>query len=82
MDPDTHDSFRGRGSWERAINALKMVQDVGITPYMNMTVGRYNIDSEDLKLMLEYSKDHGIPLINVATQLGCGLSFHLFVWMR
>ena len=48
-----------------------MVQDVGITPYMNMTVGRYNIDSSDLRLMLEYSKDNRYTtLINVATPGG------------
>ena len=72
MNPEVHDNFRGkRGSWERAINALKMVQDAGITPYMNMTVGRYNIDTEDLKLMLEYSKDQRYTtLINVATPGG------------
>ena len=72
MDSETHDTFRGKkGSWERAINALKMVQDVGITPYMNMTVGRYNIDSSDLRLMLEYSKDNRYTtLINVATPGG------------
>ena len=27
---------------------------------MNMTVGKYNIDSEDLKLMLEYLKTKNI----------------------
>ena len=72
MDSETHDKFRGKkGSWERALNALKLVQDVGITPYMNITVGRYNVDSEDLKLMLEYSKDQKYTtLLNVATPGG------------
>lgn len=72
MNPDVHDSFRGKkGSWERALNALKLVQDAGMTPYMNITVGRYNIDSEDLRLMLEYSKDQKYTtLINVATPGG------------
>ena len=32
MDPD-HDKFRGKkGCWERAIKALEMVKNVGITP--------------------------------------------------
>ena len=72
MDSDTHDKFRGKkGSWERAINALKLVQDQGMTPYMNITVGRYNVDSEDLELMLEYSKDNRYTtLLNVATPGG------------
>ena len=51
MDSETHDRFRGRkGSWERAIKALEMVQKVGISPYLNITVGRYNAQSEDIKL--------------------------------
>ena len=72
LDPDVHDKFRGkRGSWERAIKALKMVQEAGITPYMNITVGRYNVDSDDLRLMLDYSKDNKYTtLLNVATPGG------------
>ena len=38
---------------------------------MNITVGRYNVDSEDPKLMLEYSKDQKYTtLLNVATPGG------------
>ena len=72
MSGDTHDAFRGKkGAWERAINALELVKDAGMTPYMNMTVGKYNVDSEDLKLMLEYSKDKKYTtLINIATPGG------------
>ena len=72
MNPETHDTFRGRkGTWERAINALKFVQDAGITPYLNITVGRYNADSEDLKLLLDYSKNNKYTtLLNVATPGG------------
>ena len=51
MNPDTHDTWGRKGTWERAINTLKYVQDAGITPYLNITVGRYNADSEDLKLL-------------------------------
>ena len=38
---------------------------------MNITVGRYNADSEDLKLLLEYSKNNKYTtLLNVATPGG------------
>ena len=72
MNPESHDSFRGKkGAWERAINALKLVQDAGITPYMNITVGKYNVDSEDLRIMLDYSKNQKYTtLINIATPGG------------
>ncbi len=72
MKPDEHDSFRGKkGSWERAIKALKYVQEAGITPYLNITVGRWNANSDDLRLLLNYSKDNKYTtLINVATPGG------------
>ena len=72
MDPDTHDKFRGKKkAWERAIGALEMVKKAGITPYMNITVGKYNVNSEDLRLMLEYSKDKRYTtLLNIATPGG------------
>ena len=41
-----------------------------MTPYKHDS-GKYNIDSEDLKLMLEYSKDKKYTtLINIATPGG------------
>ena len=72
MEAETHDRFRGRkGSWERAIKALEMVQKVGISPYLNITVGRYNAQSEDVKLLLDYSKQKKYTtLLNVATPGG------------
>ena len=72
LNPETHDSFRGKkGSWERAINALEIVKNAGMTPYMNITVGRYNVNSEDLLMMLEYSKDKKYTtLVNIATPGG------------
>ena len=60
-----------KASWERAIKALEMVQKVGISPYLNITVGRYNAQSEDIKLLLDYSKQKKYTtLLNVATPGG------------
>ena len=43
MDEKIHDDIRGRKeSWKRTIEALKHVQDVGMDPYLNITVGHYN----------------------------------------
>ena len=42
-DPDFHDEMRGRkDSWKRAIQALEYIQEAGMDPYMNVTVGHYN----------------------------------------
>ena len=72
MKAETHDKFRGRkGSWERAINALDLVQKAGMSPYLNITVGRYNAQSEDVKMLLDYSKQKKYTtLLNVATPGG------------
>jgi len=72
MDEKVHDTFRGRkGSWKRALEALKHVQAAGMSPYLNITVGHYNAFSDDIKQLVEYSKDHNYTtLLNVATPAG------------
>ena len=49
-----------------------MVQKAGMSPlYLNITVGHYNAKSEDVKLLLDYSKDKRYTtLLNVATPGG------------
>ena len=57
MDSKIHDELRGRkDSWRRAMEALKLVKEAGIDPYLNITVGHYNAKSEDLRMLLDYSK--------------------------
>jgi len=72
MDPEVHDKFRGhKDSWRRAIEALEHVQKVGMSPYLNITVGHYNAKSDDVKMLLDYSKDKRYTtLLNVATPAG------------
>ena len=60
---DFHDEKRGRkDSWKRAIQALEYIQEAGMDPYMNVTVGHYNAKSEDLRMLLEYSYNNTIFL--------------------
>jgi len=72
MDEKVHDEVRGRkGSWKRAMEALKHLKNVGIDPYLNITVGHYNAFSKDIELLCQYSQDQGYTtLINVATPGG------------
>ena len=72
MDEATHDRFRGKqGSWKRAMAALEHVQHAGMAPYLNITVGHYNALSEDVELLMQYSKDKRYTtLLNVATPAG------------
>ncbi len=72
MDEKIHDTIRGRkDSWRRAMEALKHVKNVGLDPYLNITVGHYNAFSEDIEKMCQYSLDNGYTtLLNVATPGG------------
>jgi MoaA/NifB/PqqE/SkfB family radical SAM enzyme len=72
MDEATHDKIRGRKtSWKRAIEGLKHIQNAGIDPYLNITVGHYNAHEEDFKALLDYSKDQNYKtLLNVAVPAG------------
>ena len=72
MDEKIHDEIRGRKeSWRRAIEGLKHVKAAGMDPYLNITVGHYNADTEHFKQLLDYSKDNNYKtLLNVAVPAG------------
>jgi len=72
IEAKEHDEFRGKeGSWAKAIEALKHVKAVGMSPYLNITVGHYNAQSEEIDALFKYSKDQGYTtLVNVATPAG------------
>ena len=47
------------------------MREAGIDPYLNITVGHYNAKSEDLRMLLDYSKNNKYrTLINVACPSG------------
>ena len=77
-DPKFHDEMRGRkDSWKRAIQALEYIQEAGMDPYMNVTVGHYNAKSEDLRMLLDYSKKKRYrTLVNVACPTGMWNQVH------
>ena len=72
MDEKIHDEIRGRkDSWRRAIEALKHVKDAGMDPYLNITVGHYNANTDHFKQLLDYSKQQKYKtLLNVAVPAG------------
>ena len=77
FDEKTHDEIRGRKeSWRRAMEGLKHVQNAGIDPYLNITVGHYNAMSTDVEMLCKYSDDNNYTtLINVAVPSGMWQSF-------
>ena len=72
LESEVHDDFRGkRGALERALDALEHAQTVGMSAYMNITVGHYNAFSSDLENLLAYSKEKNYTtLLNVACPSG------------
>ena len=72
MDEKIHDEIRGRKeSWKKAIEALKHVKEAGMDPYLNITVGHYNANTDHFKELLDYSKDQKYKtLLNVAVPSG------------
>ena len=56
---------------EKAIEALQQVKDAGMDPYLNITVGHYNANTEHFKELLDYSKNQKYKtLLNVAVPSG------------
>jgi len=43
--PGAHDACRGRGSWEKAVRAIKMLKSHGVTLTVRMTINRLNLGS-------------------------------------
>ena len=72
MDEKIHDEIRGRKeSWKKAIAALEHVKKAGMDPYLNITVGRYNANTDHFKKLLDYSKQKRYKtLLNVAVPAG------------
>jgi len=72
MQSQEHDDFRGhKDAWQKAIDGLKYVQEVGMEPYLNITVGHYNAFSDDIEELCKYSKEQGYTtLVNVAVPSG------------
>jgi MoaA/NifB/PqqE/SkfB family radical SAM enzyme len=78
MDEKIHDEIRGRKeSWKRAIAALEHVKNAGMDPYLNITVGHYNADTDHFKQLLDYSKQKKYKtLLNVAVPSGMWQNAH------
>lgn len=73
-DAKTHDEFRKlSGSYERAIQGIKYVQEVGVQTQVNFTISNHNIDQlpqiYELSLKLKVDAMHLFLLVPV----GCGV---------
>lgn len=69
--PESHDIFRGKGTFEKAINGLKNLRKHGVNNTVRVTIHRYNVSDLDhiAKLLLEDIGLNGFST-NVASYQG------------
>lgn len=55
FSPEEHDSFRRKkGSFKKCLDALENVQQAGMKAYVNIVVGHYNAQSDELKEFVSF----------------------------
>ena len=69
----THDVFRGKGSWERAMRGFFHLKNVGIKVQINFTVTRQNV--KELPEMLQLAASFGASALYLflLVPVGCGV---------
>jgi MoaA/NifB/PqqE/SkfB family radical SAM enzyme len=69
---EEHDKFRRKnGSFKRCMQALENAKKVGMKPYVNIVVGHYNAQSEELRKFLDKLDHLGYGIVfNCASPTG------------
>ncbi len=73
--PATHDAFRGiPGSHARAVDALRLLREAGVSTQINSTIARHNVKELPALLDLALSLDADALHIFMLVPVGCGVS--------
>ena len=76
---ERHDWFRGvNGSYEKAVEGLKIMKELGIKTGIRFTATKYNF--EDLKSVIELLEELNIPRICVYHLIPSGRGLNLVEW--
>lgn len=69
---EEHDSFRKKkGSFDKCMNGLKYVQEAGMKAYVNIVVGHYNAQSQELKDFISFLNKNKYGIVfNCASPTG------------
>ena len=70
--PDQHDKIRGKGSFNSAVEALKLFNEEGILTYVNLCATRELIHSNGLWKYYELVKDLNVSMIELLEPRPCG----------
>lgn len=69
--PETHDKIRGRDTFEKAINAIKILRDNEIKVNLMFTLQRSNVN--DIPLLFDLAINKGINSLLIERLIPCGL---------
>ncbi|GAB4539794.1 MAG: heme b synthase [Anaerolineae bacterium] len=72
-DAATHDTFRGEGAFQRALEGMAYLQRVGLPCQINTTVARHNIHQMPQTLALAKSLDAAALHLFLLVPVGCGV---------
>jgi len=72
-DAETHDSFRGKGTFERSIAGLKLLRSKGMSIQINTTITRHNYHKLDKTYELALSLGVDALHLFMLVPVGCGM---------
>ncbi len=70
--PERHDMIRGRGSFEQAVNALRLFNEEGILTYVNFCVNKEVMKDDELFRYLDFVKSLNVSLVELLEPRPCG----------
>lgn len=60
---NVHDTLRGKNSYSKAVNAIKLLKSEGINVWTSTTLARYNTDISSVNFLLDNAKEMGFSTI-------------------
>lgn len=72
-DAATHDIFRGKGAFDRSLDGMRYLREVGVPYQINTTVARHNIHQMDQTLALAKRLEAQALHLFLLVPVGCGV---------
>lgn len=72
-DAATHDIFRGKGAFDRSLDGMRHLREVGVSYQINTTVARHNIHQMDQTLALAKRLEAQALHLFLLVPVGCGV---------
>ncbi len=69
---ERHDKIRGSGSFEQAVNALRLFNEEGILTYVNFCVNKEILKGDEIFRYLDFVKSLNVSLVELLEPRPCG----------